>query len=155
MQETFRMATKETDKYNVIKQAISGKIKQFYNGFGPTLLMEKLDEREGVQISVSALRRIMIEEELWKAKRPKPRHRKNRVRRSRVGELIQIDASPHAWFEDRGEECNLVHFIDDASSDIFLSRFVKSEDRVMHNFNSTPTSRVNAPSRRVKIVENS
>ena len=100
-----------------------------YKDFGPTLLMEKLDEREGLQISVSSLRRIMIEENIWKAKKPKAWHRKNRPRRSRVGELIQIDASPHAWFEERGEECNLIHFIDDATSDILLSRLVKSEDR--------------------------
>jgi hypothetical protein len=186
MQETFQMTMKEADRYNVIKQVISKKLKQteaarqlklslrqirrlvkkvksngvrgvihglrgrksnnqlslqlhqrikeiiydpIYKGFGPTLLSEKLEEREEIQISVSALRRIMIDEELWQAKKPKPRHRKNRVRRSRIGELIQIDASPHAWFEDRGEECNLIHFIDDATSDIFLSRFVKSEDR--------------------------
>lgn len=103
--------------------------KPIYKDFGPTFLMEKLDEREGLQISVSSLRKIMIEEEIWKAKKPKPRHRKSRIRRSRVGELIQIDASPHDWFEDRGESCNLIHFIDDATSNILLSRFVKSEDR--------------------------
>ena len=187
MQETFQMTMKEVDRYNVIEQVISKKLKQteaarqlklskcqiirlvkkvksngargvihglrgrksnnklssklceeikviisdpIYNDFGPTLLMEKLDERENIQISVSALRTMMIEEEIYKPKRLKQRHRKKRIRRSCVGELIQIDASPHAWFEDRGEECNLVHFIDDASSDIFLSRFVKSEDRV-------------------------
>lgn len=100
-----------------------------YKDFGPTLLMEKLDEREDVQISISALRRIMIKENIWKTKKQKQRHRKSRIRRSRVGELVQIDASPHAWFEERGEPCNLIHFIDDATSDILLSRFVKSEDR--------------------------
>ena len=112
--------------YEEIKEIISVPI---YDDFGPTLLSEKLEEREEIQISVSALRIMMIEEEIWKPKRQKPRHRKNRIRRSCVGELIQIDASPHAWFEDRGSPCILIHFIDDATSVILLSRFVDSEDR--------------------------
>jgi hypothetical protein len=29
-----------------------------------------------------------------------------RPRRERFGELIQIDGSLHAWFEDRGPMCN-------------------------------------------------
>ena len=70
--------------------------KPVYKDFGPTLLTEKLEERERVQISISALRIIMIEENIWKQKKQKQRHRKSRIRRSRVGELIQIDASPHA-----------------------------------------------------------
>jgi len=112
--------------YEEIKEIINVPV---YDDFGPTLLSEKLEEREDIQISVSALRTMMIEEGIWKPRRQKPRHRKNRVRRSRVGELIQIDASPHDWFESRGDPCNLVHFIDDATSDILLSRFVESEDR--------------------------
>jgi hypothetical protein len=32
------------------------------------------------------------------------------------GELIQIDGSPHDWFENRGPRCTLIVFIDDATS---------------------------------------
>jgi hypothetical protein len=38
-----------------------------------------------------------------------------RERRPRFGELIQIDGSAHAWFEDRGPRCTLILFIDDAT----------------------------------------
>ena len=38
-----------------------------------------------------------------------------RQRRSRLGELFQIDGSPHHWFEERGEACCLIVFIDDAT----------------------------------------
>ena len=50
-------------------------------------------------------------------------------RRSRLGELIQIDARPHDWFEGRGEPCNLINFVDDATSKVVYSMFVKSEDK--------------------------
>jgi hypothetical protein len=33
-----------------------------------------------------------------------------------VGELVQIDGSEHAWFEDRGAPCTLLAFVDDATS---------------------------------------
>jgi len=181
----FQMTMKEIDRYHVIKQVISKKIKQreaarelnlstrqirrlvkkvkangapglkhglrgknsnnklpeqliekvnelvstTYEGFGPTLAAEKLEERDGLIISVSALRERMISTGEWKQKKQKPRHRKKRDRRSRFGELIQIDGSPHKWFEIRGEPCNLINFVDDASSDVAKSELVKSEDR--------------------------
>ena len=50
-----------------------------------------------------------------------------RERRSRFGELIQIDGSPHAWFEGRGPRCTLIVFIDDATSRLTALRFVPVE----------------------------
>ena len=41
--------------------------------------------------------------------------------------LIQIDGSQHRWFEDRGEPCTLLVFIDDATSRLMQLRFVPSE----------------------------
>jgi hypothetical protein len=38
-----------------------------------------------------------------------------RMRRARKGELLQIDRSHNAWFEDRGDKCCLIVFIDDAT----------------------------------------
>jgi len=37
-----------------------------------------------------------------------------RERRACFGELVQMDGSPHKWFEDRGPACTLLVFIDDA-----------------------------------------
>jgi hypothetical protein len=39
-----------------------------------------------------------------------------RRRRDCLGELVQIDGSEHAWFEDRGPPCTLLGFVDDATS---------------------------------------
>ncbi|MCS2609238.1 hypothetical protein LLY24_07900 [Halomonas sp. wenzhen-202101] len=50
-----------------------------------------------------------------------------RLRRARFGELIQIDGSPHDWFESRGPYCTLLVFIDDATSCLLALRFVPAE----------------------------
>ncbi len=53
--------------------------------------------------------------------------RKRRDRRQLFGELIQLDGSPHDWFEGRGPRCTLLVFIDDATSQLLWLEFVKSE----------------------------
>lgn len=50
-----------------------------------------------------------------------------RERRARFGEMIQIDGSPHDWFEGRGEYCTLLVFIDDATGKLTQLRFMPAE----------------------------
>jgi len=50
-----------------------------------------------------------------------------RERRPRVGELVQIDGSPHDWFEGRAPKCTLIVFIDDATSRLLDLQFYPSE----------------------------
>ena len=50
-----------------------------------------------------------------------------RERRSCLGELVQIDGSDHAWFEERGPRCTLLVFIDDATGQLLQLRFVPEE----------------------------
>lgn len=76
---------------------------------------------------VRRLRQWMITDGLW----IDPRHRlpsphRSRRRRECLGELVQIDGSGHAWFEDCGPVCTLLAFIGDATSRIMLLRFVAS-----------------------------
>lgn len=98
-----------------------------YDGFGPTLMNEKLSELHGIRVSIESTRQIMIEVGVWSAKNQKrPVIHQQRLRRARSGELVQIDGSPHAWFEDRGDPCDLLVFIDDATGRTF-GRFVPSE----------------------------
>src|SRR5438552_7952704 len=42
-------------------------------------------------------------------------------------ELVQVDGSEHWWFEDRGPQCTLLVFIDDATSRLMHLQFVESE----------------------------
>jgi hypothetical protein len=104
-----------------------------YTGFGPTLAKEKLRRRHGYYLSDETLRKWMIEEGLWKAKAQNERKiYQRRIRRARFGELLQGDGSRHAWFEERGEECTLVIFVDDATSQLTAGRFVLAETTIAY-----------------------
>ena len=99
-----------------------------YRGFGPTLAHEKLVEKEELELSLGSLRKIMIEEGLWKAKRArKVEAYQMRERRACFGELVQIDGSPYDWFEGRAPKCSLLVFIDDATGRLVQLLFVESE----------------------------
>jgi hypothetical protein len=54
-----------------------------------------------------------------------------RQRRARFGELIQIDGSPHDWFEGRAPRCTLIVFIDDATSRLTALRFAPVESDIL------------------------
>ncbi len=103
-------------------------VRQHYIDFGPTLAAEKLTERHGLRIGVETLRQWMMAEGLWVDRRHKlPSPHQPRRRRDCLGELVQIDGSEHRWFEDRGEMCTLLAFVDDATSRLMRLRFVVSE----------------------------
>ena len=103
-------------------------VKEKYWDFGPTFALEKLQEFHQIAFSRETLRKEMIRAEIWKPKRQKrPRIHQMRKRREQRGELVQIDGSPHAWFEDRGPKCCLLVFIDDATSELLWIEFCESE----------------------------
>lgn len=103
-------------------------VRENYSDFGPTFAGEKLLEIHNLKFDHETLRRLMIKEGLWKVKtvRITTKHFW-RERKPCFGEMVQIDGSPHDWFEDRGEICTLIAFIDDATSDILWLEFAKSE----------------------------
>jgi transposase len=111
----------------VMQQALD-LIKEKYADFGPTLAHEKLSEVDKLEISRESVRQLMIAEGIWKPRRAKqaPTHQM-RERRACIGELVQIDGSDHAWFEDRGPKCTLLVFIDDASGQLQELWFVPDE----------------------------
>jgi len=110
------------------KQKALDLLKSKYEGFGPTLAHEKLVELEGLKISDESVRQLMIVEELWKPKKArKVEVHQMRERRACFGELVQIDGSPHDWFEGRAAACVLLVFIDDATGKLVQLRFVESE----------------------------
>jgi transposase len=112
---------------NVIQQVID-LIYERYRDFGPTLAHEKLTEMHALQLSRESVRRIMIREGLWKARRAKkPAVHQMRERRACFGELVQIDGSDHDWFEGRGPRCSLLAYIDDASGQLMEAWFAPAE----------------------------
>src|SRR3989338_11238291 len=110
------------------REQIVDLIKKNYSDFGPTLACEKLFERHGILSSKETVRKLMIAENLWLPKKKKiEKIHLYRTRRPCVGELIQLDGSPHKWFENRAQPCTLAAFIDDATSRIMDGEFVDYE----------------------------
>jgi len=102
-------------------------LKREWQGFGPTFAAEKLFELYRIKISEETLRKSMIKHGIWAANNRKIKHRNRRLRKSCFGIMVQLDGSPHDWFEGRASKCTLLVFIDDATSKIVWLEFVKSE----------------------------
>jgi transposase len=111
-----------------IKGLVLAIIQEKYIDFGPTFAHEKILEIHKIKISLWAVRNIMITNSLWIDKKvKKKRIYQLRERRRMGGELIQMDGSPHDWFEGRGSKCSLLHCIDDATGKIMAALFAPSE----------------------------
>lgn len=113
---------------DAFKNKIKGLVEKNYHDFGPSFAAEKLREKNKLKVSKETLRKWMIEWKLWSAKRQKKvKIHQHRERRACFGELIQIDGSPHDWFEGRAAMCCLLVFIDDATSELVGLRFEETE----------------------------
>ena len=103
-------------KPEAFRRAVLAIIREWYWDFGPTLAAEKLREVHGITLGRETLRLWMIEAGLWRdRKQRRKRVHQPRPRRDCVGELVQVDGCEHWWFEDRGPQCTLLVFIDDAT----------------------------------------
>lgn len=111
-----------------LESRVRGLIRDSYADFGPTLACEKLRERHGIEISPACVRRIMIDAGFWMPRKLRPpKVHQPRNRRACLGELVQIDGSDHAWFEDRAPACTLLVYVDDATSRLMALRFAPTE----------------------------
>ncbi|MDN3509385.1 MAG: hypothetical protein P0S93_05165 [Candidatus Neptunochlamydia sp.] len=99
-----------------------------YGGFGPTFARDKIEERQGYSLSSETIRKWIVKTGL-RIPKIKKRYKiyQRRQRRARLREMLQGDGSRHAWFEDRGAECTIVLFVDDATSKITAGKFVPAE----------------------------
>ena len=104
-------------------------VRERYADFGPTLGGgEAGGACTAARSRARRLRGWMIADGLWTDRRHRlPSPHQPRRRRDCLGELVQIDGSEHAWFEDRGGTCTLLAFVDDATSRLMQLRFVASE----------------------------
>jgi len=102
-------------------------LKSEWKGFGPTFVSEKLNELKNIKVSSETVRQMMIAKGFWIVGKRKQKHRKWRERKLMIGVMVQLDGSPHDWFEGRGAKCTLVVFIDDATSQILWLEFVENE----------------------------
>ena len=102
-----------------------------YAGCNTQHFTELLTEREGISLSRSSVRRVLIENGVsGSRKRKAPRHRRRRERYPQEGMLVQIDGSRHDWLEGRGPWMTLIGGIDDATGKVFHALFREQEDAV-------------------------
>lgn len=100
-----------------------------YAGFNDVHFTEKLQQLHALAVSRASVRRIRVA--LGRPpQRPRraPQHRSRRPRAPAMGHLVQLDASPFAWLEDRGPTATLHGLIDDATSIPLALWFRPTED---------------------------
>src|SRR4030042_1394833 len=98
MDELLTMSNREITRLEVMQRLKDKRLKQ-------AEAAEKLTEVHQLQLSRESVRRIMIEEGVWKPKRAKqPSAHQMRERRACFGELVQIDGWDHDGFDGRGPE---------------------------------------------------
>jgi hypothetical protein len=90
---------------------------------------EKLREVEGLAISRASVQRLRRALGLPAKHRRRPRqYRARRTPEAQMGALVQLDASPFAWLEDRGPAMSLHGAIDDATGTVLALCFRPQED---------------------------
>ena len=88
-----------------------------------------LSEREGIDLSRSTIRRILLAEGMRSPRRRRAARRYSRWERyPQEGMLLQIDGSRHDWLEGRGPYLTLVGAVDDATGTVPAALFRQQED---------------------------
>jgi len=119
--------------YNKVGDALRGRVAELagstYAGFNTQHLSEMLGEQEGLRLSRSTVRRILLQSGMKspRTRRP-PKHRSRRERYPQQGMLLQIDGSHHDWLEGRGPELCLIAATDDATGEVPYALFRPEED---------------------------
>ena len=109
-----------------LRRKVIGLYEKKYGDFGPTFFVEKLWEREGIEVGTQTVRNWLLAAGLWSQVRRSRRHRQWRERKRYFGEMIQMDGSHHDWLEGRGDGLVLMAYIDDATGRV-MARFYDYE----------------------------
>jgi transposase len=111
-----------------LKQHVQHLYQSRYFGSNSTHFTELLAEHENIRLSVSSVRRILIQGGLRPARvRRRTKIHRPRPRQPQAGMLWQIDASPYTWLEDRGPQLTLHGIIDDATGEVIAAVFRPTE----------------------------
>ena len=119
--------------HNALDDGVRRKVSELggstYAGCNNQHTTELLVEREGITLSRSSVRRILLGAGIRSPrKRRPPKHRSRRERYPREGMLLQIDGSRHDWLEGRGPYLTLIGAIDDATGKVPYALFREQED---------------------------
>jgi transposase len=107
-----------------VKKRVLELAQSTYAGCNTQHFTELPAEREGITLSRSTVRLVLLGAGLKSPrKRRPPRHRSRRERYPREGMLLQIDGSRDDWLEGRGPYLTLVGAIDDATGKVPMPYF--------------------------------
>jgi transposase len=118
---------------NAVPQAVRHRVitlaRTRYANVNHTHFTELLAEREGLFLTRTTVRNILLAAGLSSPRRRRPpRHRQRRERKPQEGMLVQLDGSPHDWLEGRGPKFTLLLAVDDATGTVPAARFHPTED---------------------------
>jgi transposase len=122
-----RASTRRTPE--AMRKRVVELVKKEYQDYNDQHFTEELEERYGIRLSRSTVRRIRrAAGEGSPRKRRAPKHRARRERRPMAGMLLQTDGSDHDWLEGRGPGLTLIAYIDDATGVVPGAVFRDEED---------------------------
>lgn len=111
-----------------LDEIISLKKSDLYEAANFCHFREILSEHHGIEVSYSTLHSILLNANInspMKRRRFKPHRR--RKRRPQAGLLLQVDATPFAWFKGDGKKYSIHGAIDDATGQITALYMCKNE----------------------------
>jgi len=112
-----------------VSQQVVDLVRARYARVNHSHLTELLAEREGIALSRSTIRSILLNAGITSPKRRRPpKHRVRRRRFPQEGMLLQIDGSIHDWLEGRGPRMTLLLAVDDATGTVPAAVFHPLED---------------------------
>jgi len=104
------------------------KKREFYSEANFSHFQELIATHEAIRLSKPSVYRILVSHGFTSPKKhSKVKLHHRRQRKPQRGMLVIIDASPHAWFFDKGEYCSLHGAVDDASGEILALFFAPHE----------------------------
>lgn len=114
---------------NHIRYEIASLATGLYKGASAEHMSELLSQNQGICVSGKSITRILREKGILDPCTKKHRRRrKSRDRAPKEGLLVQVDASPYDWLEQRGPRLHLHGVIDDATSKVLGLHFRLEED---------------------------
>src|SRR5947209_11157517 len=112
-----------------LKQQVLHLATTTYAHFNFCHLADILAQEHHILLSDETLRRWLRPQGHGRPPRRRGKHRRRRTRRSRAGELLLLDGSPHPWFGPNRPSCCLLLASDDATGKPLWGKFQPEEDR--------------------------
>jgi hypothetical protein len=89
--------------------------------------------RAGLVVDHETLRRWLLATGQRTVRRRGQKHRQWRERKPCLGAMVQLDGSPHDWFEGRRAQCVLMVMVDDATGRLWAQFFEEETTRARYD----------------------